>query len=618
MGKRREQGRRSLFGVTLAIAAAGCIVDEIEVTPEVMPALVQSGETREVTLRFIRLDVEGLNQSLTFDDLAALPPATLEDIWLLDFEPSNVLLTVLGDLKGLSTEEASALPQAAQNMRTLLRMTPDNADLTGTKLEEAIDLAQSVNIPPARVLADLTEVGITEELLSPDIASVAIMENLIASHPNAQFRKGPVDAEHPDGLYPVKPGLVPVTLADVANNLETLLDRFGPVPLDPADPNSPIHPGFITGVSGVTAAEDDFTMTVKASLNAMPYEGLDGSYGSVHYLNSIPSQIETMFDFDDPDWMQVTGLLDVIHVEEMTMSITESDLFWLGGSSMEPEGQGNSEAWGLPQWEFERILLEMAKIKALGHPERGIAGVSDHCTSYPLGQTIGFKACIGISALTPEDGEPPPPDGVPVVPGGWTELRSVADLGDPPAPSYLWDVLLEVVEVRLHDGGLAEGEGDVEFTLHDVEIPLDPAAVLTEIKANAKADPRVLTDLAIKLNDTSAGDPDFYYYRPRLESSPEVQGDYLYFIAPVDVRRDEDNEPVRPYSYAAPGFFRDEALTDKASSITTIDDDDVHEKVKVEVGTVLYFEDDAQTRFRVAVTDKPELNSIKLELTRLN
>ena len=166
MGKRREQGRRSLFGVTLAIAAAGCIVDEIEVTPEVMPALVQSGETREVTLRFIRLDVEGLNQSLTFDDLAALPPATLEDIWLLDFEPSNVLLTVLGDLKGLSTEEASALPQAAQNMRTLLRMTPDNADLTGTKLEEAIDLAQSVNIPPARVLADLTEVGITEELLS--------------------------------------------------------------------------------------------------------------------------------------------------------------------------------------------------------------------------------------------------------------------------------------------------------------------------------------------------------------------------------------------------------------------------------------------------------------------
>ena len=180
------------------------------------------------------------------------------------------------------------------------------------------------------------------------------------------------------------------------------------------------------------------------------------------------------------------------------------------------------------------------------------------------------------------------------------------------------ELLLEVVEVRLHDGGLAEGEGDVEFTLHDVEIPLDPAAVLTEIKANAKADPRVLTDLAIKLNDTSAGDPDFYYYRPRLENSPEVQGDYLYFIAPVDVRRDEDNEPVRPYSYAAPGFFRDEALTDKASSITTIDDDDVHEKVKVEVGTVLYFEDDAQTRFRVAVTDKPELNSIKLELTRLN
>ncbi len=613
------------LGVTLPVLAAataltsGCVVDEIMVEDVPTPVPLTTNETRTVELHYVRLDVNDYELAMTIDEVRALPEPTLRGLWLFDFDFSDVLITVLDELKSLPPSEADQLPQAAQNMRELLLMTPDTANLAGTNLEEAINLAAQVSIPPQRVLADLMEVGITEEVIPSDVASRTILDNLIASHPNAQFRDGPVDGEHPDGRYPVPAGAVPVTLYDVATDFANMPIDYGPAPLDPEDPQSLEHPGFVKAAEGISLTEPDFEMVVKASLNALPYKGVDLSDSSVQPLNSVSSQINTMFNFDDPDWMRIVGMKEVMHVDALTMSIVESDSFLPGGDSMAPEGQGNSAVWDRPPWEFERLIMEMARVKTLGDAELGFPAISPHCDAYEFGTgTIAFKACVSLHPDTPVGDEPDPPEPPPTVPDGWAALKSFGDIGDPPAPTYLWDVLIEVVQTRLHDGGLAEGEADVEFTLRDVDVPLDVEAILEQIKANVAETPALLVDVAEKFNDTSAGDPDFFYYRPSPQAGAELEGDYLYFITAADIRKDETGQRVRPYGYAKPGFFRDQALTDKASALTLIDGDSTHEKVKVAPGTVLFIQDDDNIRYRIDVGEKPSNSRVSLDITRLD
>jgi hypothetical protein len=94
-------------------------------------------------------------------------------------------------------------------------------------------------------------------------------------------------------------------------------------------------------------------------------------------------------------------------------------------------------------------------------------------------------------------------------------------------------------------------------------------------------------------------------------------GDYLYFIAPQDLRKDEEGEPVRAYGYAHPGFFADPELTQKVSSTDEIDGDVTHEKVKIEPGMTLYIEDDVGRRYAIGIGGKPSAHRISLTLKRI-
>ncbi|MCA9659783.1 MAG: acetyltransferase, partial [Myxococcales bacterium] len=185
-------------------------------------------------------------------------------------------------------------------------------------------------------------------------------------------------------------------------------------------------------------------------------------------------------------------------------------------------------------------------------------------------------------------------------------------------PSYFWDVLIEVAQVRLHDGGIAEGDGDVSLTLRDVPVGVTTADLVAAIKENLANDPAPLTDIAEIINDNAEGDPDFYYYQPTLGNPEAIQGDYLYFVAPVDVRVKDDNSPVRDYAaYQKPGFFADAGLTQKVSDKAEIDGDVVHEKVKIAAGDTLYIMDDKGWTYRLDVGDKPSTNWISIDVTRL-
>ena len=571
----------SLVGLSLGTSAC---IEPLSLEEDPPQPELQSGETRRIELRNLRFDVEGFEQVLTLDDLRALPNSTLDDLWLLDLELTPLVQNALTQLKDLPASEVAELPPAAQNMRTLLRITPDNVDLSGTALEDLIALSSAVGLPPAKALGDVFEIGVSENFIPIEANTQAVVEGLIGSHPATQVRDGPVDAEHPDGEWPVAPNSLPITLGDVVNNFDGLAERFGPVQTELG-----MHPGFIDEAEGFSVVEEEFAMIVKVNLNALPFKGADLTDVSGASVNSVSSQIATIFPTDDPDWMRVDGLVENPSISVMTVVMVENDAFIASGDAREPAPTGNSPAWDLPPWEFERVVAEMTMLAS--------QSISDHCTSYDLGTGVqAFEACIDADH--------------------WIEFQTFNNVGNPPPPSYAWDVVLELAQVRLHDGGLAEGDADIAFTLHDVPLGVAAQDIVDEIKANMAQNPLALEDLAENLLANTEGFADFYYVRPPPGAPAEEAGDWLYFVTQADIPVDDDG-PARAYNYDNPGFFADQGLSQKVSDTTSVGGDTGHEKVPIEPGDRLFVQDDAGRVYRIDVAEKPSPNKIILDVTRV-
>jgi hypothetical protein len=383
-----------------------------------------------------------------------------------------------------------------------------------------------------------------------------------------------------------------VSLYDVATRFAGLAERFGPAPLDPKDPESPMHPGFILAASGLEEARETFRMTVRVSANALPYKGIDASHASVASINAVPGQLEGLFDFNDPDWMQLEGLPPEMAIDEMTMSIVENDAYLPGGRSPDPLPTGNSPVWSVPPWELERVLAETGR--------RVTAGIAPHCTVYsPAGNVPeplrAVEVCIDRT--------------------GWVEIRvdpSVILDEPPPAPSYFWDMLLEVAQARMHDGGLAEGRADVAIRVRDVSVGTRTDVLVRRIRENLEKDPALLVGMVEALTESTEGDADFYYVQPGAGRE-----DWLFFVAPADLRKNEEGDPVRSYAYERPGFFADPELSRKVSTREAVDGDTAHEKVRIEPGARLFMEDAEGQRYAIEVGDKPSLHRVALTVTRL-
>ncbi|CAN98822.1 hypothetical protein predicted by Glimmer/Critica [Sorangium cellulosum So ce56] len=589
----------SRLGPLLAAALSalpGC-VEAVTVEQAPPPPALGVRQSRTLTLEFLRFDARGFAKTLTLDELKAIPRPTLEAIWLLDLDISTLIENALLKVMYMPPAEIAALPPASRNLVGLLNMTPENADLRGTSLEGLLGVGNAVGLSTSKILSDLTGAAGNERLIPVQITSQAVLENLVSTHPNTQHRRGPTNEEHPDGIYPVAPHSIPVTLYDVVTDFAGLAAQFGPTPLHPDDPDGAKHPGFIKAASGVKAALDDFTMTVRVDVNALPYKGVDATMADVASVNSTPGQIDTLFDFSQEDWLVLDNLARNLSIGELTLAIPESAMLLPGGTSKEPAPRGNSPVWEQPLWEFEHILARAGELRA--------AQIEDHCSSYgPAGTSMSdfeaVKVCIDES--------------------GWTEIsvdESVILEDPPPAPSYFWDILLDVAQARLHDGGLAEGEADLEVTLRDVPVGVKTEDLVASIKKNLASDPAVLKDMALELNDNAAGDADFYLYQPSTESGVAGRRDYLYFVAPDDIRKDADGVRVRDYAYESPGFFSDPALEKKVSTTEEIDGDALHEKVEVKAGDTLYFADDEGRRYEIRIGDKPSPHRLSLTLTRI-
>jgi hypothetical protein len=569
---------RRIISATLCLGLAAlplsCSDDPVQTPDDTPPAALTPGEGREVALRWLALDVQGFDNELSLEELRGMPRSILADVWLADLDITQLMVNSLDQLSALSPEEVDALAPPAQNMRSLLLMTPDNANLEGTSMEDLIALSGSVGIPPARALANLLGVGVTDRFIPPEIVAQIMLRNVVGSHPNARLRRGPVNEEHPTGEYPVAPNSLPLTLIDVVTNFEDMAERFGPVEG---------HPGFVATARGLTVVEDGFAMHTFVNANALPFKGTDLGNASVASVNSIGGQIETAHDYSDPSWMSIEGLVPDPRVSELSFTVFENDAFIPGGDSREPVGQGNSPGWELPEHEFERVILEMAR-----EIEQQIPA---HCNEYELGTgVVAFRACVD------ED--------------GWVTMETFNDLGNPPPPGYLHDMILEIAQVRLHDGGIDEGEADVALSLTDVAVGVETDELIEQARENLEQNPAALREFASLITDSTVGDADFYYVRAD-------DADWLYFVIADDIRLDDEGQPVRDYGYATPGFFADRELTNKLSSTEGALGDVDHEKLRIAPGDVLFAADDDDQRYEIRVTDKPSRAWIELQITRL-
>jgi hypothetical protein len=577
---------------TASALALGCVLACTPSEPSITIGDTDNmtiGEQRTVELRYLRFDVTNFEKRLNKSDILALPHDVRDRLWLLDLDLSsgpNTPQLLDNALTAIRALDPATLSPAARNMQALLSMTPDSANLKGTSIEQLIDLAPLMGVAPEQVLADLFHIDVEDTFLSDPVLAHAILEQVIRSHPNAQTRLGPKTTDNPSGVYEVTDGALPIMLTDVVSDFETFGERFGPYAA-----NGVTHPGFVAGKTKSSVITKDFALTVHANANALPYKGVDLTDASAASVSSVRSQIQTLFDFDDPNWLQVDGLVEgVPSIESLTFRIVEDKSFVKGGFSPEPRGMGASLAWTLPEYTLERVLISAA--------QAAFSKLDSQVSYTPPGHdTAIFSASVA---------------------DGWQDIVVQGGIGSPPRASYVWDLLLEVAEVRLHDGGIKEGDANVEFSLSNIPLGTDTATLQERIRENLRAAPEGLIGIAQQIIDNTAGAADFYYYRASTGNAGELEGDWLFFIAATDIENDDDGKPVRDYGYRHPGFFADAALTRKISQKTALDGDLEHEKIRLSDHPSVYAEDDEGAVFELSLNDKPSPNHISLDVKRVH
>jgi len=500
--------------------------------------------TRPITLRPPPADGGLVTLALDRAGLEALvPPAQRDELLMLYLDVKGLLLQALETMRDYESYgvDTSAWGTAEWNMYGILTMTPDTADVTGTSLEPILGLAANLGIPVPQILADIADIAPTDTFVSPAQMADGLFQDVLSTHPALQ--------EDPsDGVKKI-----PVTLGDALADLTTLGEKLGPT----AD-----HPGILFDSTPAVVLEPGFRMTVTARSNLVQHDGVDLSRGKSYLFVHEAGTPLMDFDFLDPDRFQVTGIADEPEVD-LAFLIREDPSFLPAGHDQlaNPTGdgfyKGSSPVWGVEPWRFERVVADLmfnayhAKYAAQGY---------HRVMSYSVG-------ALTDAAVIDWD-------------RGWLQVSTVGGVGDPPAPHYFWDAVSELAQVRLHDGGLAEGEADLHLRISHVRVPLTAEQVVEATRPVLEAEKDELAATMLGDHSLYASDCDLYLARGAGGAL------YLYYVAPQDI-------PGASFAHAKPGLFRDAALTDEVTS--TADQgsgDTVHAKVPVGGEGATYFAQD--------------------------
>lgn len=447
-------------------------------------------------------------------------------------------------------------------MVRLLTMTPANVDVSGTTSEGLQELADAI---PSWIVPDYNEIlanGLAIARTDPIISAAAMVEsfkvNFTAPHP----------ATGPDGE-------LSFTLHDALSNLSTLTERYGPQGEHPGviDPSVPVT-GEVFG--------PDFKMIAEADSNLRVVDGIDADKveagAGKGFVSVIVDQVgpsfddELEFDFNDPDRFRVEGLVEDL-VIDMRFSVGEH-LGFVPSCTGSEVCQNNlpgaptsmQSVWALDTWVFEYLVTH--------------AGYFDYENLVTSVEYLLGTAEVHIG----QDGNPP----------GWVQYDVLLDLGNPPEDQYIWETILEVAQVRLHDSGFATfPEGvDLAFTVEDIDVGISGSEAAEAVRPYLQEQASEISDFLLG-DYQEDDDPIDFYYRRAEDGQP-----YVYFVAP------EDRYEGAPYGYEQPGFFRDAALTDKASTLSVEGvADQAHEKLALPPGeSFYYFQDDTGAKYRARFT----------------
>lgn len=519
--------------------------------------------------------VEGAKQIKLLDvDTAALLKEILSTIqgacgseWMMDTKTPHYdcSLSPLGQNFGASWEKT---PEFA--MVRVLGMTPANADMTGTNMEDFQKLVdgnpQTFAFDFADVLAETMGIGRTDTVIPLDVLVSALQEYLMGTHPAINNVKG----------------TMPVTMYDALNDMTPLAEKFGPVGQSPwTGPGE--HPGVLVPddasfTTKSNALLPNFKMRVVADSNLRLVAGIELAKGAGDMFimdGTSPLHI----DFMDPEKLEVEGISPQPTMD-MRFSTKESPNF-VKACTSGPECKNNlPPPVGQPipgtLWSLKPFLLESLVVKA---------------GWMRFGNRVYSKCYLVLNSdcLTGVDiGKAPDPP-------GWFVFTNNLQGISVPRPQYLWELLTEVAQLALHDpsgdgvADLAEGTVTPVFALRGVSIGFSGDELLEKMRPTLQAQADQIAQLLLGRYWTWNDSLDFYYRR----AVPGGEA-FLFFVAEADLVPDPENSSApRPYAYDKPGFFSDRALSHKVSSkLIGGVDDTVHEKVRLALGSsTLYAQD---------------------------
>jgi hypothetical protein len=487
----------------------------------------------------------------------------------------NCDLTALGqtygDAQGVRWQDS-----AEYSLVRLLTMTPKNAVVDGTSVDELENLSDSLDVGGGfhQILADTFGIGVTTEIISTSSVVRALQNYWMASHPEV--------------LAGAK---LPITLYDGMNDLAPLKDRFGP---------KGGHPGLLdpsfTPHSEVFGA--GFKLLLGADSNLQWLDGVDltGNEGDIEkdYIAVVadttgPTYDDVLeFDFTDPAKFDVVGLTPSPKVD--LRMVMQENARWIDSCLPSQGGDAGCKnnlpasplagyIWAQPRYQVETLIAgsayEQYKTRANVRNEY----------RWLLGIIKAAEVTVGRNN-----------------PAGWATFSTFLDIGSPPESQYLWELILEVGQKALHNFSgqtLAEGRANVAFTLRDIDVGMTANEIRAAMRPELQRQRHVLSDMLLGDYQQNNGAVDFTY-RHGADGAP-----YLFFTAASDPR------PDASYTYAQPGFFADEALTTKVSTTTAgTSGDTEHEKLKLAPGEItVYVKDETGSLFRLrcVVSDSSEI-----------
>jgi hypothetical protein len=453
----------------------------------------------------------------------------------------------------------------------ILTMTPANVSVTGTTSESLANLANDLELGGgySDILADALGISRTTEIVSTANVVAAFQNHFLASHP--AFNNA---------------ATIPVTLWDALQDLRTLGAKFGP---------SGSHPGITdpTFPTEATVFTPEFRMRVIGESNLKIVDGVDLDAGEKGFLSTVFDTTgpafddEVEFDFNDPNKFNIFGLADEIRID-LKIRVTEDPAFvpacTQAGCVMNMPGApvGSNTVWRQDRWEFEYNVADAA-LRQYGNlrfsKEYRILGGLIRAATIEIGQ----------------NGNPP----------GWIQYSTFAGLGSPPAAQYVWETIMEIAQVALHNPpgvpAIPEGQANPGAVLFDVDLGLTGAQAEERIRPFLQAQRSLVSEFILGDFKKNNQPLEFFYGRAS-DNQP-----YLFFTTADDLPEGT------AYPFDKPGFFRDPGLTDKASSTAQPGvGDDTHEKLRLSPGeTVVYVQDATlavhRLRFVVDAADESEI-----------